>query len=228
MSFSRARTNAELVDRMVGKGLITSLRVAEALKGVDRKNYVPSDWAAYEDSPQRIGFNATISAPHMHAHACENLLTHLDAANDTEGGAVLDVGSGSGYLTAVLHRLAPRATVIGIDHLQGLADLARTNLAKDGVTIGPASKIDIVCGDGRKGWPAHAPYQVIHVGAAAPSIPDALVDQLAAPGRMFIPVGVVEQDIWQVDKDASGAVIRKKLFGVMYVPLTDKEKQWTE
>lgn len=133
-----------------------------------------------------------------------------------------------------------------------------------------------------------APYQVIHVGAAAPSIPDALVDQLAAPGRMFIPVGVVEQgecggvaansdrceagphwgmllsapcrcfsqmtpcrhwaadadavDIWQVDKDASGAVIRKKLFGVMvrcvgvpfptnacqYVPLTDKEKQWTE
>ncbi|BEJ15208.1 hypothetical protein CspHIS471_0409750 [Cutaneotrichosporon sp. HIS471] len=224
---SSGRTNAELVDRMVANGLIGSDRVAEAMKSVDRGHYVNSNSAAgaYDDSPQRIGFNATISAPHMHAHACEILLPYIDEA-DAKAGGILDVGSGSGYLTAVFHRLAPGATVIGIDHLDGLARLARDNLAKDGVTTGTSPGIDIVCGDGRAGWPAKAPYQVIHVGAAAPTIPDALVEQLAAPGRMFIPVGTDKQAIWQVDKDKEGNVTKKTLFSVMYVPLTDRTKQW--
>ncbi|KAL1405291.1 hypothetical protein Q8F55_008918 [Vanrija albida] len=241
---SSGRTNAELVDRMASNGLITSTKVAAAMKLVDRKHYVPALGAAYDDSPQRIGFNATISAPHMHAHACENLLAFIEAA-DAGGGAILDVGSGSGYLTAVLHRLAPRATVIGIDHISGLTDLSRANLAKDGVALGGEEGIDIVLGDGRAGWPpngtlrthgggetattdAAAPYTAIHVGAAAPTIPEPLVAQLASPGRMFIPVGEGQQDIWQVDKDAHGAVTRKKLFGVMYVPLTDRDAQWKE
>ncbi|WOO85844.1 Protein-L-isoaspartate(D-aspartate) O-methyltransferase [Vanrija pseudolonga] len=218
---SSGRTNTELVDRMASNGLITSDKVAQAMKLVDRKHYVPTRSAAYDDSPQRIGFNATISAPHMHAHACENLLAYIERAD--RGGAILDVGSGSGYLTAVLHRLAPSATVIGIDHIRGLTDMSRANLAKDGVALGVAHGIDIVLGDGRA-----APYAAIHVGAAAPAIPEALVAQLASPGRMFIPVGVGHQDIWQVDKDEHGAVTRTKLFGVMYVPLTDRDAQWSE
>lgn len=96
-------------------------------------------------------------------------------------------------VTAVFHRLAPNATVIGIDHLPGLAELARNNLAADGIDLGSATGIDIVCGDGRAGFEKHAPYAAIHVGAAAPSIPQPLVEQLATPGRMFIPVGESSQ-----------------------------------
>ncbi|WVF72132.1 protein-L-isoaspartate O-methyltransferase [Kwoniella sp. CBS 6097] len=248
---SSGNSNADLIDKMVKNGLINSPKVAEAMRKVDRKNYVPDPEWAYEDSPQRIGFGATISAPHMHAHACENLLPFLPSAqpqSSSEGsirGSILDVGSGSGYLTAVFHRLAPHATVVGIDHIQGLVDQSITNLKKDGVTVdapshdgagsqnghgangqGGEGRVIMLCGDGRKGAPEYAPYSIIHVGAAAPQIPQLLIEQLAKPGRMFIPVGEGSQDIWQIDKDAQGEVTRKKLFGVMYVPLTDADKQW--
>jgi len=224
---SSGRTNEELIDRMLANGLIKSPRVAEAMKNVDRKNYCVDPSSAYEDSPQRIGFNATISAPHMHAHAAENLLSSLPAA-DFQGGAILDVGSGSGYLTAVFHHLAPHATVVGIEHIQGLVEMSKENLKKDGVKLGAVEGgVEIVCGDGREGSPKHAPFQIIHVGAAAPEIPQPLIDQLAKPGRMFIPVGTEQQDIWQVDKSATGEVTKQKLFGVRYVPLTDAKKQWS-
>jgi protein-L-isoaspartate(D-aspartate) O-methyltransferase len=107
-----------------------------------------------------IGFNATISAPHMHASACENLLPFLG-----RGKRVLDVGSGSGYrrylcglvkltvVTAVLHHLCPGGLVLGIDHLSGLVQLGRRNLEQDGVTLGLSdlTGVDVMLGDGRKG-----------------------------------------------------------------------------
>ena len=81
--------------------------------------------------------------------------------------------------------------------------------------------------DGREGWPPHAPYHAIHVGAAAARIPEALIEQLAPGGRMIIPVGPAGgfQEYVQVDKDESGRVHRKSLFGVGYVPLTSAEEQ---
>ncbi|WWD15883.1 protein-L-isoaspartate O-methyltransferase [Kwoniella shandongensis] len=227
---SSGRTNAELIDKMVNNGLITSTRVAEAMRNVDRKNYVPDKSYAYEDSPQRIGYGATISAPHMHAHACENLLPLLPA-DSPKPGAILDVGSGSGYLTAVFHHLSPQSLIIGIDHLQPLVDQSLTNLKQDGIKVGKQSDgsgVIIFCGDGRKGSKENGPFSVIHVGAAAPTLPEALVEQLDKPGRMFIPVGEFSQDIWQIDKDVNGEVTKKKLFGVRYVPLTDPHKQWRE
>nr|XP_018263864.1 protein-L-isoaspartate O-methyltransferase [Kwoniella dejecticola CBS 10117]OBR86022.1 protein-L-isoaspartate O-methyltransferase [Kwoniella dejecticola CBS 10117] len=196
---SSGKSNGDLIDKMVKNGLITSPQIAEAMRKVDRKNYVPDQSYAYEDSPQRIGFGATISAPHMHAHACENLLSFLPLANSPHTGAILDVGSGSGYLTAVLHHLAPQAKVVGIDHIQGLVDLSISNLRKDGVPLASGddeSGVIMICGDGRKGSPRHAPFSIIHVGAAAPEIPQPLVDQLAQPGRMFIPVGEGSQGMY--------------------------------
>ncbi|KAI9638322.1 protein-L-isoaspartate O-methyltransferase [Dioszegia hungarica] len=223
------RSNEELIDNLLKEGLIQAPLVAEAMRKVDRRNYVPDVQLAYQDSPQIIGYGATISAPHMHALACENLLPLLQLA-DKEAGAILDVGCGSGYLTAVLHHLAPSATVVGIDHIPGLTQMSRMNLAKDGLAVdSDDARIRIVTGDGRRG-----PYQVIHIGAAAPEIPQDLVDQLAKPGRMSIPVGTDRQgkadytDIWQVDKSAEGEVTRTKLFGVRYVPLTDADSQWQE
>lgn len=172
----------------------------------------------------------------MHAHASEYLLTYLQA-----GSKILDVGSGSGYLTAIFHHLIspgdgrPTGKVVGIDHIAELVDWSVENLKRDG--LGPAlesGQIEMVTGDGRKGrlinhsrgfWnplsplPAGyapgGPYDCIHVGAAAPTIPQELIDQLAQPGRLFIPVGTGVQEIIQVDKDDRGNIQNKRLFGVM-------------
>jgi protein-L-isoaspartate(D-aspartate) O-methyltransferase len=135
----------------------------------------------YDDSPQTIGFGATISAPHMHAAACESLLPFLHS-----DARVLDIGSGSGYLTHVLAELIePNGKVIGIDHIQGLVDLANANTAKseEGQQLLSSGRIRYIKGDGRKGFPEEAPYDAIHVGAAATEAHQELIDQLKAPGR---------------------------------------------
>ncbi|KAL4072507.1 protein-L-isoaspartate O-methyltransferase [Scleroderma yunnanense] len=226
------RTNAELISNMRKQGIISSDRVAAAMSNVDRANYVTRPSTAYQDSPQPIGHGATISAPHMHAYAVEHLLPYLQP-----GAKVLDVGSGSGYLSAVLHNLVspppsptqphtPQGKVVGIDHISELVEWSKKNLEKDG--LGHAlrdGRIEMVTGDGRLGHPADGPYDAIHVGAASPTLPQALVDQLKAPGKMFIPVGVSSQSIWEVEKSATGEVKKREIMDVMYVPLTDPERQ---
>ncbi|KAB5593436.1 Protein-L-isoaspartate(D-aspartate) O-methyltransferase [Ceratobasidium theobromae] len=182
------KTNVELINNMLGAGLFKSERVGEALRRVDRINYVRNKHEAYFDSPQSIGHAATISAPHMHAHAAEHLLPHLKP-----GGKVLDIGSGSGYTCAVFHHLVnPTGTeggkVVGIEHISELVDWSIENLKRDGLgSFIENGLIKMICGDGRLGYASGGPYNVIHVGAAAPTMPQPLIDQLAKPGRMFIP-----------------------------------------
>ena len=153
------------------------------------------------------------------------------------GRRVLDVGSGSGYLVHVFAQLVPddpSSKVIGIEHIQPLVDLSLSNLRKSdsGRQALQSGRIEIVCGDGRKGWEKEGPYDAIHVGAAAREIHEDLISQLGRPGRMFIPVedngrnsggwgGTGNQWIWVVDKDVNGKVTRKRDMGVRYVPLTD-------
>jgi protein-L-isoaspartate(D-aspartate) O-methyltransferase len=188
---------------------------------VDRAHYAP--YAAYQDSPQPIGYEATISAPHMHASACSSLLPFLHSS-----AKVLDIGSGSGYLTHVLAEIVkPQGTVIGIEHIQPLVDLATTNMSKseEGRQLQTSGHVKFIKADGRKGWPGEAPYDAIHVGAAAVELHKELIDQLKAPGRLFIPVeDGWEQYIFVVDKKEDGTVEKKKLYGVRYVPLTDAPK----
>lgn len=197
---------------------------------VDRAHYSPI--SPYEDSPQRIGFHATISAPHMHANAAEALLEFL-----RPGNRVLDVGSGSGYLTHVLGELVRgdhdddegdggkgKGKVVGVEHIQALVDLSRENTGKsaEGRELMEKGILQYVRGDGRLGWEAEAPYDAIHVGAAAAGHQQRLIDQLKSPGRLFIPVeeeGL--QHVYVVDKDAEGRVTKKREYGVRYVPLTD-------
>ncbi|RMZ82304.1 hypothetical protein DV738_g1816, partial [Chaetothyriales sp. CBS 135597] len=219
---SSGHTNAELINNLFKSGLTKAPRVRDSMAAVDRAHYAPR--AAYEDSPQTIGYSATISAPHMHAMACQSLLPFLP---EDKGAVVLDVGSGSGYLTHVLANLTcgldgtGDGKVIGIDHIQGLIDLATTNMKKseEGRRLLESNKVQFIKGDGRKGYAAAAPYDAIHVGAAAASLHQELVDQLKSPGRMFIPVddndGWGSQCIWVIDKDKDGQVSKKKDIGAV-------------
>lgn len=146
---------------------------------VDRAHYSPA--MPYMDSPQTIGFDATISAPHMHASACESLLNFLKP-----GAKILDIGSGSGYLTHVMAELIkPGGAIVGVDHIQGLVDLANRNTAKsqEGRGLLDCGGMKFVKADGRLGYPPEAPYDAIHVGAAAAEHHQTLIDQLKAPGR---------------------------------------------
>ena len=117
----------------------------------------------------------------MHASAAESLLPFLHPA-----ARILDIGSGSGYLTHVLANLVgPQGRVVGIDHIAGLVELSRKNMAKsqDGKEMLDSGKVKLIVGDGRKGCKDDGPYDAIHVGAAAKEAHQDLLEQLKAPGR---------------------------------------------
>lgn len=147
---SHGRTNDGLVSALQKNKLITSDRVATAMRKVDRKNYVRVHQDAYFDAPSSIDFGATISAPHMHAHAAEYLLPLF-----RPGARILDVGSGSGYTAAVFYFMADNATVVGIDHIPQLVEFSVQNLRNDGLGAQlDQGNIMMIAGDGRKGYPS--------------------------------------------------------------------------
>ncbi len=169
-----------------------------------------------------VGYNVTISAPHMHAYALEMLRDKL-----VPGARILDVGSGSGYLTACMARLVqPGGKVIGIEHIPQLVDLSLKNIAKNGRSLLEDGTLEIILGDGRLGYPKGGPYDGIHVGAAASERPVALIEQLKPGGLLVVPVGVGSQKMMIYEKSLDGRETREKAtLGVRYVPLTDKNKQ---
>merc|ERR1712013_649494 len=127
---SHGTDNNSLVDALQQHDIVKSPEVRSAMLSVDRGNYVSS--SPYQDAPQRIGYNITISAPHMHGHALELLKDHL-----RPGCSALDVGSGSGYLTACMAvMVGETGSVVGIDHVPDLVEESKQNLRRDGKVQG--------------------------------------------------------------------------------------------
>ena len=199
---------------------LKSLNVAFAMLKVDRKDFAPTN--PYQNRPQSIKYNVTISAPHMHALALEYLAPYC-----TENSKILDVGSGSAYLTCALSALTNyQGTVIGVEHIDQLITFGINNIKKNHEDLLNNKKIIIVKGDGRKGCKEYGPYKAIHVGAAVEEVPEELLNQLDKNGRMFIPVGKKdEQKICVFDKDNFGNISKTDLLSVCYGWLTDPESQ---
>ncbi len=202
-----SREREEMVEFQIRARGIRDERVLAAMRKVPRHLFVPQglERAAYEDRPLPIGEGQTISQPYIVAVMTEQLdLSPQDR--------VLEVGTGSGYQSALLAELA--GTVVSIERLPDLADRAQQNLARAGITT-----VRIVVGDGTEGYSPEAPYDAIIVTAASPGIPQPLVDQLAEGGRLIAPVGPREcQDLIKLVK-REGRVEEIPLGGVCFVPL---------
>ncbi|CAI9112905.1 OLC1v1013413C1 [Oldenlandia corymbosa var. corymbosa] len=214
--------NKAMVEHLKSYGVIRSNKVAEVMETIDRALFVPDGTPPYVDSPMQIGYNATISAPHMHGMCLELLENHLQP-----GMHALDVGSGTGYLTACFAiMVGPQGRAVGVEHIPELAAESVNNIQKSAAApLLKEGSLSIHSGDGRLGWPELAPYDAIHVGAAAAEIPQALIDQLKPGGRMVIPVGNVYQDLKVVDKKMDGSLSVHDETSVRYVPLTSREAQ---
>ncbi|XP_061364870.1 LOW QUALITY PROTEIN: protein-L-isoaspartate O-methyltransferase 1-like [Gastrolobium bilobum] len=219
-SGSAINENKGMVENLQRYGVITSRKVAEVMETIDRGLFVPDGAQPYVDSPMPIGYNATISAPHMHA-TCLQLLER----NLLPGMRALDVGSGTGYLTACFAlMLGPQGRAIGVEHIPELASFSIENIRKSAAApLLKDGSLSVHVGDGRQGWPEFAPYNAIHVGAAASEIHQALVDQLKPGGRMVIPVGNIFQDLQVVDKNTDGSISIRTETSVRYVPLTSRK-----
>jgi len=183
--------------------------VRDALARVERHRFVPQSQRAlaYRNHPLPIGAGQTISQPYIVA-----LSTDLVAPRP--GHVVLEVGTGSGYQAAVLAEIV--AQVYSIELIGDLGRRAAAELAAAGY-----ANVEVRIGDGYAGWPEKAPFDGIVVTAAAPSVPQALIDQLKPGGRLVIPVGARHeaQELLVLTKRADGGVDRRSVLPVRFVPL---------
>ena len=195
-----------LVEDIRAKG-IRDLAVLRAFERVPRHQFVPTGirHRAYEDTPLPIGNGQTISQPFIHAHYLELL-----GLKGTE--KVLEIGTGTGYQTALLAQLVPQ--VFSVERIAALSEQAKANLEKLGI-----KNVSLCVGDGTLGWRAYAPFDAILVSAGSPSVPQPLLDQLADGGRLLVPEGDLETQHLMVYTRRGTRVDKREVAPVRFVPL---------
>ncbi len=199
-----------LIRDLVYQGYLKTDRIIEAFSKVRRVDFVPKDLesAAQADIPLPIGQGQTISQPLTVAFMLEKLGPH-------PGDKILDVGSGSGWTTALLgHIVGKKGKVIGIERIKSLCDFSTNNLSKYHLIEGGRAKI--ICADGSKGYVNEAPFDRILVSAAAAEIPKEFKKQLKIGGRLVIPVG---GSIWVLERKSEKYFQETEYPGFVFVPL---------
>jgi protein-L-isoaspartate(D-aspartate) O-methyltransferase len=207
--FSQQR--ALMVERQLRRRGIDDERVLEAMAAVPREHFVPDAVrdSAYNDSALPIGHEQTISQPWVVAAICQSLRLVGDEN-------VLEIGTGSGYSAAVLARLAKR--VLSLERLPDLAETARQRLAELGV-----ANVEVIVGDGSRGYPQEAPYDAIAVHAATPEAPHSLLAQLGPGGRLVVPIATGSADLLTAFMREDGDMHQQTIGPVRFVPLIGAE-----
>jgi protein-L-isoaspartate(D-aspartate) O-methyltransferase len=200
---------ADMLDRIRAYGM-TNKRILETMENLPRHKFIPHtnyvlDYG-YGDFPCTIGYGQTISQPYIVAY-----MTELLDIKQTD--TVLEIGTGSGYQTAVLACLA--ASVFTIERIPELLEHASIALGNEGLT-----NVTMKADDGHEGWPEHSPYQGIMVTCSPASIPTALVDQLDDGGRLILPVGDIHQSLMLITKE-KGKIIQRRDIPVRFVPMLE-------
>jgi protein-L-isoaspartate(D-aspartate) O-methyltransferase len=198
-------------DQLQGRDIVDP-RVLQAMRTVPRHLFVPESWRqqAYGDHPLPIGHEQTISQPYIVA-----LMSEL--ARIAPGDRVLEIGTGSGYQTAVLAALG--AEIYSLEVVEPLAAAAAALLARLGY-----DRVTVRGGDGYGGWPERAPFAAVVVTAAPPAIPQPLQEQLAVGGRLVVPVGRSWQDLLVVLRTGSGFK-DKNVLPVRFVPMVGEAQR---
>jgi protein-L-isoaspartate(D-aspartate) O-methyltransferase len=207
------REREAMVERQLKRRGIVAPHILDAFRAVPREEFVAEDQRrlAYGDHPLPIEAGQTISQPYIVA-------LMIEAATIQPGDKVLEVGAGSGYAAAFISRIA--AKVVAVERQHELVEVARERLARLGY-----ANVEIVEGDGSKGWPSAAPFDAILAAASGSHVPKPLLDQLAERGRLVMPVGDPRwlQKLVKVTKGPGGELIEEDLGGVRFVPLIGEE-----
>ena len=203
------RQRHQLIEVIADQG-IDDLEVLRAFDLTPRHLFVPDSvqHRAYEDSPLPIGFQQTASQPSLQA-----LYLKLLQLQPTD--RVLEIGTGSGFQTVLLGHLAGH--VYSVERIRELSQRARNVI--DQLRM---SNIALLVGDGTIGWSRYAPYDAILVGAGAPSIPQALIDQLAVGGRLLIPIGTLEEQQLTMVRKTEAGITTEEVARCVFVPLLGK------
>jgi len=197
----------QLIQHLINGGILKTKKIINAFKKVDRKDFVKEQYTeqAYEDRPLPIDHEQTISQPTTVAFMLELL-------QPQEGDRVLDVGSGSGWTTALLAQLVgQKGRVWGLEIVPKLVEFGKKNLKKYDF-----SQAEIQKAGPEPGLVTKAPFDKILVSAAAEDLPQILVDQLKVGGRLVIPI---RDSIWRIDKISSKNIKKQEFFGFSFVPL---------
>ena len=204
-SFIKARS--EMVESQIKRRGINNERVLQAFRTIPRHLFVPEEYqtGAYADHPLPIGNEQTISQPYIVAL----MTSHLNLTGDEK---VLEIGTGSGYQTAILANLAKE--VHSVERISQLSDLAKRNLR-----VLEMDNIYLHVGDGSLGWADAAPYDRILITAAAPEIPEIILEQLKVSGRIVGPVGGRWQQMLEVWVKEKKRIKKEQILPVVFVPL---------
>lgn len=208
-----AALREHMVQKQIVRRGVNDPRLLVALRETPRHLFVPEKYRylAYDDTPVPIGYHQTISQPYIVAFMVDMLRLQGDER-------LLEIGTGSGYQTALLAKLC--RVVHSIEIVPELAERA-TNVLGD-LRL---SNAHVRSGDGYAGWLEHAPFDTVIVSAAPAQIPEHLVEQLSRGGRMILPLGVFEQTLLYLYKDEEGNVHRQQSLSVKFVPMTGLAEQ---
>ncbi len=204
---TREKDRERLVDVLSRSNRIHRESVLDAVGAVPRHEFVPESHVqqAYHDRPLPIGHGQTISAPHMVAIMTDRLALSPE-------DRVLEIGTGCGYHAAVVAELVD-TTVSSVEYVPDLAESAQQQLDRLGYDV------RVKAGDGRDGWPEHAPYDAAYLTCATPELPGPVVEQIVPGGRIVAPVGKARQQLVIAQKEADGSLTRTTDGYVQFVPM---------